>query len=322
MSQSFTQNALAEYRPPAEIRPEDYSPHVGDERVNSLIELAKPLHGKTWVHISSSHDGGGVAEMLRGVIPLARGLGLDARWFVIEGNDAFFGVTQKFHNLLQGVDQPISQEEMQETYLGTIAENAKKTSIKADMIVVHDPQPLGLVAKDVLDGPTLWRCHIDTTSPNKTVWDFITPFVNRCDGAIFTEPMYARNGFTIPLFQIKPTIDPCAVKNHRYTDKEALAILDPLFKSTHVDPARPIIAAVSRYDIHKNQATIVEAFKRMKKENTFDRAPYLIFLGNSAVDDPEGAGMLDHLTAMAGNDPDVRFWVNVDDNDRVVGSLG
>jgi len=88
-----------------------------------------------------------------------------------------------------------------------------------------------------------------------------------------------------------------------------------------VDPTRPILAAVSRYDIHKNQATILRAFRRLRQEKKFDPAPYLIFLGNTATDDPEGEAMLKKLKEVGGDDPDVRFWVNVKNNDAVVGAL-
>ena len=107
----------------------------------------------------------------------------------------------------------------------------------------------------------------------------------------------------------------------RYIDREALDILAPLFDEHNVDPERPILAAISRYDIHKNQATIIKAFQRLREERKFDKPPYLIFLGNTAPDDPEGGAMLESLRKEADNDPDVRFWVNVANNDQVVGAL-
>ncbi|MBU0755574.1 MAG: glycosyltransferase, partial [Planctomycetes bacterium] len=153
------------------------------------------------------------------------------------------------------------------------------------------------------------------------IWRFLLPYVNHCAGAIFTMPEFVGPGLQIPLYQITPSIDPLASKNRLYTDGEALKILEPLFNEHDIDPERPILAAVSRYDIHKNQATILRAFQMLKKERPFKKPPYLIFLGNTATDDPEGEEMLCTLQNRADNDPDIRFWVNVENNDQVVGAL-
>ena len=112
-----------------------------------------------------------------------------------------------------------------------------------------------------------------------------------------------------------------AEKNQQYAENQAKDILAPLFQQHTIDPDRPILAAISRYDIHKNQASILKAFKRLREEKAYDPAPYLIFLGNTAADDPEGEAMLAQLKAQAGDDRDIHFWVNVENNDQVVGSL-
>ena len=154
-----------------------------------------------------------------------------------------------------------------------------------------------------------------------TIWRFLLPYVNHCAGAIFTMPEFVGPGLQIPIYQVAPCIDPLAEKNRLYTERDCLDILDPLFNEHDVDPDRPIIAAISRYDIHKNQATILKSFQRLREEKKFDKPPYLIFLGNTATDDPEGEEMLLKLKEAAGDDPDVRFWVNVENNDQVVGAL-
>lgn len=312
---------LEEYKPDFTLRPEDYESYIGHDRVEELKRLAEPVIGKGWANVNSTFSGGGVAEMLCSVIPLARSLGIQASWHVIRGNDDFFQVTKKFHNLLQGVNQPISMEEIFGAYLDTIDQNAKNALIVADIVIVHDPQPAAMIMNGVIFGNTLWRCHIDTSSPNQVVWRFLLPYINHCAGAIFTMPEFVGPGIQIPLYQISPCIDPRAEKNRQYSDIEALDILAPLFHEHNVDPERPILTAISRYDIHKNQSTILKAFKRLKQENNYNPPPYLIFLGNTATDDPEGGAMLEALKQEADDDPDIRFWVNVENNDQVVGAL-
>jgi trehalose synthase len=312
---------LDRYEPEASRTPEEYEPYIGCERVAELKRLAAPLAGKSWANINSTFAGGGVAEMLRSLIPLARSLGIDAEWYSIRGHDAFYRVTKKFHNMLQGLDLPITGEEMYGTYLDTIDENAGAACIASDLVVVHDPQPAALVHHGVLSGSLLWQCHIDTSVPHPTVWRFLLPYINQYAGALFTMPDFVGPGVRVPSYTISPCIDPCAAKNRQYTEGEAQEILTPLFNEHDIDPERPILAAISRYDVHKNQATILDAYRTLCEHRHYNRPPYLIFLGNSATDDPEGAAVLAQLRDQAGNHPDVRFWVNVEDNDRVVGAL-
>ena len=316
-----TSALLEEYQPEATLTIDEYEPYIGQERVDTLKHLAGAVEGRGWANINSTFVGGGVAEMLRSVIPLACSLGVQARWSTIRGHDAFFQITKKFHNTLQGVAQLISLQEIFETYLDNLIANTQNAQIESDLIIVHDPQPAALIMHGVLMGNVLWRCHIDTSTPNPTVWRFLAPYINQYAGAIFTMPEFVGPGLQIPQYQITPCIDPHAEKNRQYTEDQAKDILSPLFQQHHIDPDRPILAAISRYDIHKNQASILKAFKRLREEQAYDPSPYLIFLGNTATDDPEGEGLLAQLKAQAGDDPNIHFWVNVENNDQVVGSL-
>ena len=312
---------LEEQRPEGAFDLSDYEAVIGGERMDEIKRLAEPLTGRTWVNVNSTSVGGGVAEMLRSAVPFAQALGLTARWCTIRGNDAFFQVTKKFHNLLQGADGPITLDEIFGAYLDTIEANARDAFIAADLTVLHDPQPAAMIMNAPILGKALWRCHIDTSIPNKAVWRFLLPYINQYDGAIFTTPEFVGPGLKVPVYEIMPCIDPLAPKNRHYTRSEALDILQPLFTADNVDPERPIFAAISRYDRHKNQETILKAFSRLVEERPRGPRPYLLFIGNTATDDPEGDAVLNELRQQAGDSADVRFWVNVEDNDRVVGAL-
>ena len=232
---------LESYQPTFTRTAEDYGSFIGSVRVERLKRLAGACEGKSWVSVNSTFEGGGVAEMLRSVVPLARSLGIDAHWCTIKGRPEFFHITKKFHNLLQGVEQPISLEEVFGEYLDTIEENAKNACIAADMIVVHDPQPLALTGMGVLSGHVIWRCHIDTSSPHRLLWRALLPYINECSGVVFTQPQFVGPGVRKPAYEIAPCIDPLAEKNRCYTDQEALDILAPLFNEHNVDPDRPIL---------------------------------------------------------------------------------
>jgi trehalose synthase len=303
------------------VEPKAYEPFVGERTISALRWIADPLHEKVWANVNSTCVGGGVAEMLQSMVPFAKGLGVDCRWFVIEGTNDFFTVTKKFHNLLQGVDQDISLDEVFHAYLDTVHQNIETTKIVGHMVTIHDPQPAAVIMSGNVYGQVVWRCHIDTSEANLRIWRFLLPYINHYDGAIFTCPEFIRSPLQIPTYEISPCIDPLKPKNHQYSRKEALDVLGSLFNQHNVDPERPIVAAISRYDIHKNQHAVVEAFKKLRTGLNKKVKPYLILLGNFATDDPEGEAMYDKVLSWIGEDADVHAWVNVPNNDKVVGAL-
>ena len=89
---------------------EHYLDAVGFKKIETLKELALPLENKIWAHVNSTYEGGGVAEMLKSLVPLAKGLGINAQWHCMEAHtEDFFYVTKKFHDLIQGVEQQIGR---------------------------------------------------------------------------------------------------------------------------------------------------------------------------------------------------------------------
>ncbi|MBU0683582.1 MAG: glycosyltransferase [Candidatus Omnitrophota bacterium] len=298
-----------------------YEPFVGKEFLDHIKFLAEPLRRKVWANVNSTFVGGGVAEMLQSIVPFARGLEIDARWFVIEGSEEFFTVTKKFHNLLQGVDQDISLREIFHAYLDTIDENTRKAKVVGHMVTIHDPQPAAMIMNGNIYGHIFWRCHIDTTNASRRIWRFLMPYINQYEGAIFSSKEYVMSNVQIPTYEVNPSIDPLRKKNKQRTRKEALKILDELFNKNNIDPSRPIVAAVSRYDIHKNQKTIIKAFKLLEKNLPKEINPVLVLVGNSAADDPEGMKMYQEISRMTEGEKDIHLFLNVENNDEVIGAL-
>lgn len=310
-----------QYVPLKKLDVNAYAPFVGKEKIDRLKFLSEPLQQKVWANVNSTIIGGGVAEMLQSTVPFARDLGVDCRWFVIEGSAEFFKVTKKFHNLLQGVKQDITMEEVFHAYLETIHWNTQKTKIVGQMIVVHDPQPAAIIMGGNIYGHTLWRCHIDTSQASRRIWRFLLPYINQFDGAIFTTKEFMKDQIQIPAYEIHPSIDPLRDKNKLITKKEALKVLSSLFNKYNIDPNRPIILAVSRYDIHKNQKTIIKAFKYLKTLIPKKIKPILIIVGNTASDDPEGDKMYEDIKKEIDNDKDIYALLNIENNDTSIGAL-
>ena len=80
---------------PARIPLDDYSSVIGAGEVAELRTLAKPLAGRSVVMINSTAVGGGVAEIVNRLVPLAEELGINIRWEVMTGGEDFFDVPHR-----------------------------------------------------------------------------------------------------------------------------------------------------------------------------------------------------------------------------------
>jgi len=301
---------------------EKYLSIIGAKEVEAIKRLSDLLQGKSRCHVNSTFAGGGVAEMLKSVVPIAKGLGINSKWYSIEGNESFYSITKRFHNIIQGLKQQFSVEDLLETYLETNKKNFDGLQIKSDMTIVHDPQPCASVIHGNYEGKLIWRCHIDTSEANEMIWNFLLPYINNYDGCIFSMREFVKQGIKKPVYQITPAIDPLTVKNHQRSDKEAYEVLSPFWAKYNIDPDRPIILAVSRYDVHKNQGNIIKAFTKLKKDKSIiNLKPLLILIGNSVDDDPEGMEMYRKIQEASNDDPDIYTLLNIENNDEYIGAL-
>jgi trehalose synthase len=263
--------------------------------VEFLCRLSEKVQGRSFLHVNSTRQGGGVAEILMRMIPLLNDLGIKASWEVLDGDPEFFRVTKAFHNALQGEEQVIT-DEMYEAFLECNRENAERLRPDADLVMIHDPQPAALVLRREARGCWVWRCHIDASRPQRRVWNFLRRYVERYDAAIFSLPKFAQR-MSIPQYLIYPSIDPLSDKNRELPDAEVAGILSRL----GVPRDKPILLQVSRFDRFKDPVGVINAY-RMVKRRTDCR---LVLAGGGAVDDPEGQVVLAEVREAAGRDPDI-----------------
>jgi trehalose synthase len=278
---------------------DQYTPLLGGAEIEELRMLAHPLEGSTVDMVNSTAVGGGVAEILTRIVPLMRELGLEARWQVMEGDNDFFDVTKAFHNALHGGVWKGGEAGFH-VFRECNRRNREKITLDGRFVVIHDPQPAPFIESRPRDNGSswFWRCHIDLSHPDPAVWDFLQPWVNQYDGSIFSSPSFARQ-LPIPQYLFYPSIDPLADKN-----KE----LDPEFiykvvTGFNIDPDRPIITQISRFDRLKDPIGVIRAFRLVKRY--FDCQ--LVLAGGGATDDPEGAQVLAEAKAESNNDPDIHL---------------
>lgn len=288
---------------------EDYIPIVGESVIEDLRLLAQKLKGKSIQHVNSTAVGGGVAEILTRMVPLLNALGVDNRWDVIKGGEQFFEVTKKFHNALHGQYEELNPYDF-EIFRETSRKNIAEIKISGDIVFIHDPQPIALIAKKT-DNKWVWRCHVDISNSYKSIWNFLKGYLGNYDSAVFSAPSFARK-LPIRQFLISPSIDPLSDKN-KELPKE---IVDSVLSKYGVPRDKPIITQISRFDRLKDPLGVIEAFLQVKK--TYDCR--LVLAGGGAVDDPEGIEVLNEVRQKAKRDKDIHILL-LPQNDIEVNAL-
>jgi trehalose synthase len=283
----------------------DYATIATRGLMEEIRRLAEPLTGKRLVHLSATAFGGGVAEINYALVPLMRDAGLDAEWRIINGGDEFFAATKTIHNALQGDPQALTQTQ-QEVFRRYQALNAEEFEDDYDFVLIHDPQPAGMIEHfPESRAHWIWRCHIDLSLPNPDVLGFLLPWLARYDAAIFHMPEYApRTGGMPPAYIWPPAIDPLTPKNMALSPEDAAYVVDQF----GIDVERPLLTQVSRFDPWKDPLGVIDAYRQVKTEHP---EVQLALVGSMAHDDPEGWDYYNRTVAHAAGDPDVYILSNL-----------
>lgn len=283
----------------------DYYSIVSRDLMKEIRALAEPLAGKRVLHINATPFGGGVTEILFGLVPLMNDVGLDAQWKVLFGREEFFHVTKAMHNALQGAERGLTAEDKAIFERYNLL-NAGGLSEQYDFIVVHDPQPVMMQQAAQQDhAKWIWRCHIDLSTPNQEVLDFLLPYVETYDLTVFHMASYIPPGGRVPdPVVMPPAIDPLAPKNMSLSPEDAAYIVDQF----GLDVERPLMVQVSRFDPWKDPLGVIDAYRLVREE--VDELQ-LALVGSMATDDPEGWEYFTRTTEYAGDDPDIYILSNL-----------
>jgi trehalose synthase len=295
---------------------DQYAAIAGDDVIRHLRQLAEPLNGAKVVHVNSTREGGGVAEILAKLVPFKRELGIDARWEVIEGEEIFFDCTKRFHNALQGlsVDIPRALLKQYEDVNAANAERLAEVLGGADVVFVHDPQPAALIRHfPERRAKWVWRCHIDLSHPQRTTWRYLRSHVSLYDASVFSLADFAQT-LPHPVYLILPSIDPLSEKNIEL----AAEAIDAQCARFDLNRGRPIMLQVSRFDRFKDPVGVIRAYRQVKE---FVPSVQLVLAGGGASDDPEGIAVLAEVREAAGDDADIHVLSLPADAHRAINAL-
>ena len=275
---------------------EDYRDIVGDKVISKIFQESRYLYGKKVLHVNSSYQGGGVAEILDHLVPLMSDLGIEVDWRILHGSHDFFNVTKKFHNALQGEDINFSQLK-KSVYTRTNRRFSSYSHVDHDVVIIHDPQPLPLIRYFKKRQPWIWRAHIDLSNPNPEVWDYLKQFIIRYDKGVFSAQDFISSDVNIDSEVIHPSIDPLTVKN-KEIDQDTM---EKYMNKYDIPDDKPIISQISRFDKWKDPEGVIEVFDRVKEEVDCR----LVLLGSMAIDDPEGPGIYENVMEKASGRDDI-----------------
>ena len=286
---------------------EKYRMLLGSELIDEIVALGEDLKGIRLCHINSTPFGGGVAELLSSLIPLTRGVGVSADWQVIRGDRRFFTITKSLHNALQGSEYPLLMKEAtQKAYKINNLENARELDPDYDVFVVNDPQPAALRHFcDVDHAKWVWRCHVDSSEPDEATWQFLRPYIEDYDAAVFTINKFVPSDLKVAKVAIMaPAIDPFSSKNMALPSSLWREMLDNL----DIDKSRPLISQISRFDPWKDPFGVMAVYRLAK-----EKVPglQLALITSFAGDDPEAWDVYAEVNEEADKDPDMHIFSNL-----------
>jgi len=242
-------------------------------------------------------------------------LGVTTSWEVLRGTPRFFEITKSIHNGLQGHNVQISSKDWKvyEEVSEANRDRLRPLLEEADLVFIHDPQPAHLLRLcDRRKGKWIWRAHIDISRPFRSVWKGIRPVVEGYDASIFSMAEFAQP-LPHPQFLVPPSIDPLSEKNRDLSPSEIEAVRGEY----GLDPSRPLLVQVSRFDRFKDPVGVIEAYRMVRKVSPVQ----LVLAGGGAADDPEGKAVLEDVMEAAGNDPDIHVLLLPPDAHRTINAL-
>lgn len=289
-----------------------------DDFGHALRQAARLLQGRTVWNINGTLNGGGVAELMNSTLPYLLRAGIRTRWLAVETTPEFLDITKRIHNWLHGFPGDdgslgMRQKEIYDEVMRVNAAEILPHVSPGDVVIVHDPQPAGLLPLlNELGVATVWHCHIGTETPDaytRQAWRFLHHEVGCADTYIFSRAQYLWDGLdSRKLHVIQPSIDPFSDKNRYLTRDEVDSIL-----REWVPLDVPLVVQAARWDRLKDHAGVM----RMFADHLAHTHPgvHLVVAGPEAADvadDPEGAEVFAACSELhASLEPEVRRRVHL-----------
>jgi len=275
---------------------DDLTEAAGDDAIDELRTLARPLEGLRVLNLSVTAFGTGTAELLNSSVPLLTDLGLDCHWQVVRAPEDTLSVTRAMYQAMAGTNVTWTPD-MTDRWLRYAEMNAALLTEPFDIVIVHDPQPAALrsYVEGVPDTRWLFHSHLDLSSAQEDVWLLVRRHIERYDGAIFESPSFTRADVNVPTYIVPPAIDPTGPRNMPLPDD----VVRTMLERHGIDPERPIVCQVSPCDPGSDLLGAVDVYAAAR-----ERVPGLQFvlLLTTEPADPRARGCYDELARRSAED--------------------
>jgi trehalose synthase len=241
-----------------------YKGLVSTSLLTQIYEVAQELVGLHVLHINTTAQGGGVAEILSDMLPLVEELGIHHDWKVITLDEASGSFTARLVDMLQGYDTGAFPEAEKQVFLEKLRHAvSQEPAYQADVYFIHDFQLVPLAEFFPWMRPAIWFSHVDTAHPTPSAQQYIEQFLDPY--AIMCFNSSASVFKDLPPERVRVItlgIDPFRVKNRDLPRERGMQILS----NCGIDPSRPLITQVSRFGIWKNPWQCIEIYRLVKQQ--------------------------------------------------------
>jgi trehalose synthase len=286
---------------------ESYAGVVPDNLLEEITRYSKKLRGLRIVHVNTTPFGGGVAEILKSLVPLLRSVGVDATWYAIEPEESSSPICKALHHCLQGDSRRLDRSEI-ELYLAYSDKSARTLAtmgVNADLWMVHDVQLLPLLHYFPAHSPGVWVCHVDVTKPNESVRELLFPYMKEYSKIVVSLSEYQQlNPDSNRVMVFPPAIDPLLPKHMHLPIHKARQLLSWL----GIDQTRPLVSQVSRFDRWKDPFGVIDAYRQAKEE--IPGLQLALVGAMTAKDDPDALEVFASVQRYAAYDPDIHLFSN------------
>lgn len=289
-------------------RPFDrYRPYTTSAQLAQLLERARKLRGLKVVDLSLSPDAGSAAGMLHSLQPAFQGLGLDAHWYSLCPDPAFFQVARKLDDALLGAPYRLTPADL-DRYRQVTEETAREVDrLSADILVVHDVAVAGVAgALGRRPRGLIWRSHRDLSEPGPDALAFVEPLLKAYDTLVLETPACRLPGIpTTRQRYVAGAIDPLALKNQIISRDAARQRLTRL----GIAAEQPLMCQIARFDPWKNPIGVVDAY-RLARADVPDLQLALVG-ATPSTEESVAEQTFQEVKAYVGDDPNVFLFGEV-----------
>ncbi|HKF38909.1 MAG TPA: glycosyltransferase [Ktedonobacteraceae bacterium] len=282
-----------------------YKRFVGEGLLSQIYHVAESLAGLHVLHVNTTAQGGGVAELLHALIPVMEELGIRHTWKVVPLDEASNRFTASIVDLLQGIEHGKIPEAEERVFLDKLRHTpvlSHAEENQADFYFIHDFQLAPLATFFPRMRPALWMCHVDTANPDPNGKAYIEQFLDAYSVCVFNTPLSVFKDLPPQKTHvITPTIDPFSEKNRFLTLESGMRIL----ARCGIDTTRPLITQVSRFGNWKNPWQVIDVYRLVKQQ--LPAVQVALVGAMEAADDIHAMEVLKDVQHKAGNDPDIHL---------------